>query len=65
MQSVRDVLRQRGYYAQLASSGDDAIRAGCAEAKENHKTVEAVEIDAIRAGCAEAKQMCAFFGARQ
>ena len=56
MQSVRGVLRQSGSKI-VASPGiePDAIRAGCAEAKQTWSHLLPRYRDAIRAGCAEAK----------
>ena len=56
MQSVRDVLRQSPVRRKRSSTGIDAIRAGCAEAKQNDLCLRKNLGDAIRAGCAEAKQ---------
>ena len=53
MQSVRDVLRQ-----SFRSKGEqtwkiDAVRAGCAEAKDFVNILDGVGQNAIRAGCSE------------
>ena len=54
MQSVRDVLRQRLSAATKAEVRRDAIRAGCAEAKEfGFDEGRRGRRDAIRAGCSE------------
>ena len=55
MQSVRGVLRQSPPSAQSAPLSRDAIRAGCAEAKNGNVGKTREGCDAIRAGCAEAK----------
>ena len=53
MQSVRDVLRQRLSAATKAEVRRDAIRAGCAEAKDFVNILDGVGQNAIRAGCSE------------
>ena len=53
MQSVRDVLRQRGAQINGDKQVTDAIRVGCAEAKPLSKMARIRASDAIRAGCSE------------
>ena len=55
MQSVRGVLRQSTGNRTRRSVRNDAIRAGCAEAKYIANEGLSITEDAIRAGCAEAK----------
>ena len=55
MQSVRGVLRQRLRLSASVGSIVDAIRAGCAEAKNRLRRQNYDYSDAIRAGCADAK----------
>ena len=55
MQSVRDVLRQSYGKYRVAARRQDAVRAGCAEAKAGANGDGDQRRDAIRAGCAEAK----------
>ena len=45
----------RGFVALHLCDFADAIRAGCAEAKEIRVNLEEFVVDAIRAGCAEPK----------
>ena len=54
---MRGVLRQRMIALLPSLSGEDAIRAGCAEAKILVSRHLNGNQDAIRAGCAEAKEL--------
>ena len=53
MQSVWDVLRQRGKLPIRLPPPFDAIRVGCAEAKSFRLLCRCDAPDAIRAGCSE------------
>ena len=56
---MRDVLRQSPVAKSAGGLEQDAIRAGCAEAKLSQKPQDEAAPDAIRAGCAEAKALTA------